>query len=286
MLTRLDRVLAVVADREAVAGAYRKLLDAEEVGRDALRGLAARRTVLRLGASEIELLEPDGAGPAADFLAATRGGLFAAGFAATDLAALRRRLDARGVSYLEDNEALLLTPESLGVPGLRLVVTPERELRPAGLLRGLYEITHLTSDFDGAAARLAEVFDLERGHFVAIPSPQYGYDGLLTLLDPDRLDRVETITPNDPAKTMGRFFAKRGPSLYMCYGESDEPAAVRDRLLEHAPHDWTGTREPVAPDNLYIHPKALGGTLIGVSRTSFAWSWSGRPDRVRPPAAT
>ncbi len=286
MLTRLDRVQAVVADREAVAAAYGKLLGAEEIRRDASRALAAQRIVLRVGSSEVDLLEPGGSGPAADFLAATRGGLFAGGFSAADLPALRQRLDARNVPYVEERGELLLAPESLGIPGLRLLVTPERERSPAGLLRCLYEITHLTPDFAGAAAGLAALFDLERKHFVPIPSPQYGYDGLLTLFHPDRLDRVEAITPHDPANTMGRFFARRGPSLYMCYGESDTPATVRDRLLEHAPDDWTGPREPGVPDNLYIHPKALGGSMIGVSRTSFAWSWSGRPDRVMQAAAT
>ena len=68
----------------------------------------------------------------------------------------------------------------------------------------------------------------------------------------------------------------------MAYGESDQTAAVRERLLEHAPRDWTGPRDAAVPDNLFLHPRALGGVMLGVSRTSFAWSWSGDPDRVRP----
>ena len=149
----------------------------------------------------------------------------------------------------------------------------------------LYEVTHLTPDAAGAAARIAALFGLDAGHFVPIRSENYGYDGSLTLFDPDRLDRIETIHPYDAEKTMGRFFAKGGPCLYMCYCEADDVGAVRERLLEHAPRAWTGTREGQNPDGLFIHPRALGGAMLGVSRTTHAWTWSGSPARVRPAAA-
>ena len=88
-----------------------------------------------------------------------------------------------------------------------------------------------------------------------------------------------TITPFDTTKTMGRFFTRRGPSLYMCFAEADDLPALRARLRDHAPADWTGP--PDGPlDTLFIHPKALGGVMMGVSRTTFGWTWSGRPERV------
>src|SRR3990167_5253446 len=62
MLTEIDRVLLATPDAETTAAKWRALLGAEEVSRDALPGLAARRLALRLGTSDIELLEPDGAG--------------------------------------------------------------------------------------------------------------------------------------------------------------------------------------------------------------------------------
>ena len=92
---------------------------------------------------------------------------------------------------------------------------------------------------------------------------------------------IETIFPHDGAKTMGRYFAKRGPGLYMCYGEAEDVAAIRDRALEQAPADWTGSRGEANPDGLFLHPRALGGVMLGVSRTSVAWRWSGSPGRVR-----
>lgn len=280
MLTRVDRVQVVVADAEATAAAHRRLLGAEVARQDRLQALAARRTVLALGDGEIELLAPDGAGPVADFLAQTRGGLFAAGFASADLARLRRHLQERGVAVVEEGGQLFVAPQSLGVPGLRCVLSPAAERRRVGLVRGLYEVTLLADDFAALVPEVARVFALEAAHFAPIRSEEFGYEGVLTLFHPDRLDRVEVITPTDGAKTMGRFFARRGPSLYMCYAEAEDLRPIRDRALEHAPGDWTGPGGEAAPDNLFLHPKALGGMMLGVSRDSVAWRWSGRPERV------
>ena len=282
MLTHVDRIQLVVPDRARAARAFADLLGAAIACEDASAALAARRTVLALGTSEVELLEPDGAGPVAAFLAATHGGVYAAGFATPDADAVRAGLRAQGVAFEAAGEQLLLAPEALGTPGLRAVVTPDRKRERVGLASRLYEVTLLTNDWKGAADTLARRFALDPSGFVPIRSEEFGYEGSLTLFRSGFLDRVETITPLDPAKTMGRFFARRGPSLYMCYVESDDTAALRERLLEHAPRDFTGPREGPAPDNLWIHPVALGGLLLGVSRRTFAWTWSGSPERVQP----
>lgn len=279
MLARVKSVQVVVARRSEVVPAYEKLLGCEVVAEDRVRVVSARRTILALGASRVELLEPDGSGEAADFLARSRGGLFAVGLATFDLGALRAHLLQRGAALAEEAGQIFLTPEAVGVPGLRAVLTAEQETPPVGLLRHLYEATLLVPDATEAVDRAAATFSLNRAHFVPIRSAEYGYEGVLTLFAPDRLDRIEIITPTDPEKTMGRFFARRDPSLYMCYAESDDLSLVRARLEEHAPTHWTGPREG-ALDNLFIHPPALGGMMLGVSRTSFAWVWSGQPGRV------
>jgi hypothetical protein len=247
-----------------------------------VRSLGARRTTLRAGTGEVELLEPAGSGPVADFAATAKGGLFAAGVATPDLPSLRAHLERQGITAVEEGGQLFVPPESLGLPGLRLVISEAVDRPAAGLLRFLYEVTYLTADAARDTARFAQVFALDAANFAPIRSEEFGYDGTLALFGPDRLDRLEIITPFDPIKTMGRFFARRGPSLYMCYGEADDLGAVRARLLEHAPHDWTGPAAPAVPDNLFIHPRALSGMMVGVSRTTFAWIWSGRPERVEP----
>jgi hypothetical protein len=286
MLDRIDRILVVAADRRNVAGRWMRLLDAETLREDTCKALAARRTVLRLGASEVEVLEPDGAGPVERHLASRQGGPFAAGFAAPDPEALARHLEAQGVSVERDDGRLLLSPEALGIAGLRAVVSAGSNAPAAGegLIRRLYEVTHLTPDAETATRAIAGRFGLAREHFVPIRSDQYGYAGSLTLFHPDRLDRVETITPYDLEKTMGRFFARFGPALYMSYAETDRPDALRERLQGLSPRDWTGPREGRL-DNLFLHPQALGGVMLGVSRTDHAWTWSGHPERARPRSA-
>ena len=285
MLAAVDRIQLAVPDRRVAAAPFARLLDAAVTADDAVAPLAARRTTLAAGRAAIELLEPDGAGPVADHLAAAGPGLFAAGFAAIDLGALRHRLVERRVDFADADGQVLLAPEATGGTGLRCVLSPLRDDAPAapGLVTHLYEVTNLVHDWQAATARYADLFDLAPERFAPIESAEYGYRGTLTMFEPrHRLDRIEVITPYDAAKTMGRFLAKRGPSLYMCFAEAPDLAAIRDRLRAHAPHDWTGSTSAAVPDTLFIHPKALGGVMIGVSRTTVGWTWSGQPERVVP----
>jgi hypothetical protein len=286
MLAHVDRVQVAVADRKAAAGAFARLLDAAVTSEDAVAPLAARRTTLAAGHAAIELLEPDGAGAVADHLATAGPGLFAAGFAAPDLDALRHRLVERRVDFADADGQLFLGPTATGATGLRCVLSPLRDVPAApGLVSHLYEVTNLVRDWEAAAARYADLFGLAPERFCPIASPEYGYRGTLTMFDPrDRLDRIEVITPYDLAKTMGRFMTKRGPSLYMCFAEAPDLALIRSRLETHAPQDWTGSTHAAVPDTLFIHPKALAGIMMGVSRTTVGWTWSGHPERVRPGA--
>ncbi|MCC6848851.1 MAG: hypothetical protein IT294_10150 [Deltaproteobacteria bacterium] len=284
MLSRIDRVQVAVADRRTAALPFVRLLDAAVAGEDAVAPLAARRTTLAAGRAVVELLEPDGAGPVADHLATAGPGLFAAGVATHDLDALRHRFIDRRVDFADTDRQVFLAPAATGIAGLRCVVSALRDAPAApGLVSHLYEATLLVAEWEAAACRVAELFALAPERFCPITSEEYGYRGTLTMFDPrDRLDRIEVITPYDRGKTMGRFMTKRGPSLYMCFAEAPDLALVRARLREHAPRDWTGSADAPAPDTLFIHPKALGGLMMGVSRTSVGWTWSGHPERVVP----
>lgn len=283
MITRIDRMIVTAPRRRLAAEAWQRLLGAEVVRDDRVTYVAALRTVLRVGESEIELLEPDGIGIAAQHVSRSRTAIFAVGLAVEDLGAAQANLDVRAIHHVRSGSQLWMSGEWTGVPGLRIVLTQDEQRPGAGLLQHIYEATHLHQDHRRAAQRIAETFQLDRKHFVPIRSEAYGYEGTLALFHPDRLDRIESITPVDRAKTMGRYFARQGPSLYMCYAEARDTGALRERLVEHAPKDWTGPREGT-PDNLFVHPKALHGVLLGVSRESVAWTWSGRPEKVRPAA--
>jgi len=109
--------------------------------------------------------------------------------------------------------------------------------------------------------------------------------GTLTLFDPpNRLDRIELSQVTDNIQSMGRFAHKHGDSLYMCYIETHDWPAVRDRLLAaSARYTPRGSDPTTDPDGGWVHPKELHGLLLGISRTGLAWEWSGREDLV--PAA-
>ncbi|HEY2385616.1 MAG TPA: hypothetical protein VGK30_01530 [Candidatus Binatia bacterium] len=279
----IDRVQLAVADRGEAARAFRRLLGAEITREDAVAPLAARRTTLALGASEVELLAPDGAGPVAAHLAAWGPGLFAGGVATESAGEVRARLVARASSFAEAGTQLFLPPAATGDHGLRCVVSPLAARPAVGLASHLYEVTNLVADWQAASRDYTTLFGLDAARFCPIESETFGYRGVLTMFDPTtRLDRIECITPYDAAKTMGRFMAKRGSSLYMCFVEAPDLRPIIARAEEHAPRDWSPPPGGAATDSLFIHPRALGGLLLGVSRTTVGWSWSGHPERVRP----
>ena len=103
----IDRVQLAVTNRAQAGEPFRRLLGAETVTEDAVAPLAARRTTLALGSSEIELLEPDGTGPVATHIGQYGPGLFAAGLATSAIGELRARLVARSLSFAETGEQLL-----------------------------------------------------------------------------------------------------------------------------------------------------------------------------------
>ncbi len=281
MLERVDRVQLVVKDRKAAAKTFRDILGAEAVSESESPHLAALKTVLALGESEVELCEPAGSGPARAHLERWGEGLMTAGFAAADLGGLRRRWEASGIRFTDEGEQCYLpASETAGMP---VVISPLRQRRRVGLATHLYEVTNtILSDWRVAAGRYAQLFGLDRARFSPIKSERFGYVGTLTLFDPPRrLDRIEISQVIDPASAMGRWVAKHGDSLYMCYVETDDVPAIIGRLAARgARFTPRGTDAAAERDGLWIHPSALCGLLLGVSRTSVAWQWSGRPELV------
>ncbi|MCP4004572.1 MAG: hypothetical protein GY725_10285 [bacterium] len=288
MLTRIDRIQLAVPDAANAASGWTSLLGAEPAGEDKLRGLGARRSSYRLGRGFVEILEPDGAGPVADALAARGAHLFAAGAATPDVAALEARLRGAGIEVLCETSQLHVDSQGRDGHGLRMVISKHEERESVGAIDFLYEVTNLVSDAKSAVPRFADIFGLDGAAFVPIDSDHYGYAGTLTLFDPERLDRIEMITPSVPENTMGRFFARCGESLYMAFAESGELASIEKRALEtgagHTTVPPVEKRKGAGADTVFLHPPALGGMMLGLSRRSQAWSWSGSPERVRDDA--
>ena len=115
-----------------------------------------------------------------------------------------------------------------------------------------------------------------------IESSHFGYEGTLTLFHPDRLHRFEVITPRVPENTMGRFFRRWGECLYMAFAESVELSRHRGARRPGEASASPPCRRPKdapakGPDTIFLHPPALGGMMLGISRRHHAWTWSGQP---------
>ena len=41
-----------------------------------------------------------------------------------------------------------------------------------------------------------------------------------------------------------------------------------------------GRADDQPPDQAWVHPPTLGGVMLGLSRPTMAWQWSGHPERV------
>ena len=279
MLTGIDRMQIAVRDRAVAEKTFRDLLGAQNVRADDSGLLQARRSVVQAGSSEFELLEPTGDGSVQAHLERWGEGIFAAGFATADLSTLADRLTDRDIAWQEEGGQLYIQPDQ--TPGMRMVLTQEAERTPVGPIRSLYEVTNIVDHHQAAAQFYADTFGLDPARFWPIESERYGYTGQLLLFNPPaRLDRVELSQITDPSQAMGRFAAKRGQCIYMGYVETDDVASVIERLRRRSAR-WTARSDDPNPEGLFIHPSALHGVLLGVSRTNLAWMWSGRPELAR-----
>lgn len=280
MLERVDRMLLAVRDADSAAGTFAATLGAKRVSEDSHPLFNARRVTVQAGDSEFELLEPAGEGPVSQHIDRWGEGAFAAGFSTRSVSDVARTLEAQGVPYTEHGGRLHIDPSE--TRGMRTVICPFAERERVGLISWLYEVTNIVDNHEEAAGFYARAFGLDQSRFSPITSKQFGYTGTLTLFDPPaRLDRIELTQITEPSLAMGRFFARRGPSVYMCFVEMPEVGAIRLGLESRGARYADSSRSP--EDGLFIHPSALCGMLMGVSRTNHAWTWSGRPELAKAP---
>lgn len=283
MLEAMDRVV-LVAEDAAPGRAFETLLDAEPAGASHRPALGARAHYWRLGDGRVEILTPEGDGLVAEALAARGPHLFAGGFTTRDLSAFTEHLDARGIRPLWDGERLILDEAASGIQGLRVIVDRHDPQPPVGLIDTFYELTDLVADAAAETRRAADLLGLDAAAFEPIESADYGYRGTLTLFHPDRLDRLEMITPDRPDTTMHRFFQRIGGGLYMAFAESGNLAEIERRALAagagHTAVPDAKRRDSLGAHTVFLHPRTLGGMMLGLSRRTYAWTWSGHPERV------
>jgi hypothetical protein len=284
MLLEIDRIQLAVPDASPVVERWQSTLGAEVSGTDKVKCLGALRTQLRLGSGFIEILSPDGAGLIADATARRGAHMFAAGVSCLDVAQVQTALTKRFSNIVHEAGQLFIDGDDIGINGLRVVVSKHEERSKVGDIDFLYEATLLAQNSAQETAKFADVFSLDAQEFVEINSPQFGYSGTLTLFRKDLLHRFEVITPLEETKTMGRFFNKIGACLYMAYAETADILAIERRVKQRGEAitvDRPDERSDDLPaDGLWLHPASLGGVMLGLSRPSRAWQWSGHPERV------
>jgi catechol 2,3-dioxygenase-like lactoylglutathione lyase family enzyme len=281
MLTRVDRIQLVVPDRDAAAQRWAAVFGAEKLSEGGSRVLNAQKFTVQAGESLFELLQPAGPGPVQDFQDRWGQGLYGVGFSTPNVTDMARHLDSQGVKFEDEKGQLVLDATAThGMPTTILEDTPRERI---GDISFVYEVTNPVADWQDTAALYTRMFGLDPTRFSPITSGEYGYTGTLTLFDPPaRLDRIE-ITQTSGGGAMDRFYQKRGPSLYMCYIEVEDVMALAGRLEAQNLRYNLSAGQPQGT-GLFIHPSALFGMLMGVSKTNSAWSWSGRPELAGPGA--
>jgi hypothetical protein len=285
-MDRVDRVQLAVKSGAEAAKTFAKLLGTEVVREDKSAFLSAKRTIIALGESEVELCEADGAGVVADFLSGRGEGLMRGGLSTHEPERLKEHIAALGYSFSEDGDQFYLEgKEHFGVP---MVISRSAPRNRVGPVSFLYEFTNtLETNWREAAAHFAGLFGLDPLRFSAIGSDKWGYQGTLTLFDPpNRLDRIELSQVVSFESPMGRWVKRQGDSLYMCYCETHDIENLISRFLEAGARCTPrGPSMETEKDGFWSHPADLHGLLLGVSRTTVGWEWSGRPEAVDPPVA-
>lgn len=289
MLKRVDRILVAVNDLDKAEGNYQDILGATRIEDFRSDYLNANIRRLALGSSEVELCTPSGQGPVQTHLEQFGEGLIRGGVTTDDLTSFHQYLKDHKVGCIEADGRLY--PEASDLYNLPLVVSSESTVprqRVPGPIEFLYELTLvLRSDWRDVATAFVDRLGVKREEMVDMNNSRFGYVGALMMFEPQqqRLDRIELSEAHDEAFPMGRFSRKRGDALYMCYVETDDIADVIQRL-DSRKHPWISrSGSSKERDGLWIPPNVLNGVLIGVSRTSHAWQWSGHPEWVQPLAA-
>jgi catechol 2,3-dioxygenase-like lactoylglutathione lyase family enzyme len=151
---RLDHVTVAVRDFDAATDGYRRLLGLEP---DLEDGGGARRAWFRFPNMALEVIAPDGDGPAGDrvraWLDANGEGMWILAFAAHDLDAAAKLSERRGLTVSERTpRAVLLDPA--GLAGLQVLFFdgPAPPAKAAGPVAGLDHVVIRTPNAERAVA--------------------------------------------------------------------------------------------------------------------------------------
>lgn len=260
MLQRTDRVCLAVPDAGKAAEDFAAIFDTLIVDVSLDKITNAVRTTLQWGQDQVELFEPQGDGPVADFLDGGHSGLFAGGFASADPEAVAARLQERGVNVHQQSTArFMVLPDEFNGTGVVLTKTQEHDR--IGLNDKIWQITYAVPDIKAAVANYSLLFGLEETFTNYYTSDNFGYEGAITWFDArvgGMLDSLEYLEPNDDSMAVARFVRRNGNGIYMASVETDDIPAIKQRVTSTG-NGWQGT-----DFGGFIHPKRLHGLLLGL----------------------
>jgi hypothetical protein len=255
-----DRVALVVPNADRVAEDFSAIFATEVVDDTKDDVAVARRVTLQWGHDQVELFEPLGDGPSAEFLKQGRSGLFAGGFALADPAGLASHLEARGVRVHEQGaDRFLVLPEDCQGTGIILTRTEDRSR--VGLSDSIWQITYAAPSLDDMCDYYVDLLNMGELYTSRYQSPAFGYDAGVSWFDARDgapLDSLEYLEPTKPDTAVDRFVKRNGSGIYMCAIVTDDIPQIRERVEATGP-GWTH-----AEIGGYIHPRRLGGMLLGI----------------------
>ncbi len=260
MLERTDRLALAVPDAVPAIETFETIFDCEVVDDRADARAGARRVTLQWGRDQLEILEPTGTGPVADFIRQGHRGVFAGGFSLRDPAALAARLERKGIRvHDQGGDRFVVFPGDLH--GTGLILSRRVEHPRVGLNDKIWQITYAVEKLEDPVAQYGDLFGVGEAFTNRYTSDLYGYLGAISWFDARNgglLDSLEYLEPIDPAKAVARFFGGNGRGIYMASIETDDIPEIQRRVTSTGP-GWDGT-----DFGGFIHPRRLHGLLVGL----------------------
>ncbi|MEM7365323.1 MAG: VOC family protein [Pseudomonadota bacterium] len=263
MLVQTDRVALAVPDADAAAADINKLFDSVVVDDVVDTDANARRVTLQWGYDQLELFEPMGDGPVADFLGSGKRGLFAGGFATEDPATVAEAIERAGIRVVQQGDRFMIYPQDFR--GMGVILSPTADHERVGLMERIWQITYTVPDLDEGVTFFGDLLGINDMLTNRYISDQWGYDAAITWFDARKgapLDSLEYLDPFDQEKAAARFLTKTDGvgGIYMASSHTDARSQIRERVVQSG-GGWDGEAEATIG---FIHPRRTHGLLLAV----------------------
>lgn len=264
MIVEADRLALAVPNADEAAAGFNAIFDSVVVADAVDNDANARRVTLQWGHDQLELYEPKGPGPVADFVTGGKRGLFAGGVALADPAAVAARIESAGIKVTQQEDRFVVYPEDLR--GTGMILSPIVERERVGLMDRIWQITYTVPDLEESIAFYSHLLGIEEKLTNRYTSKIWGYHGAITWFDAHKgagLDSLEYLEPFDHEKAAGRFLDKTDGigGIYMASVHSDDLPLIKERVMSTG-GGWQKSPNPVSTG--FIHPRRTSGLLLGV----------------------